>query len=92
MSGIQCAECGRFLGEADFAAGHVYYEPESEFGHERIEWACRRHGIPTRAVASCDTHPKDGDVEQAPLVSGAVVSEASETHNTDSQSNPLLGE
>jgi hypothetical protein len=25
-----------------------------------------------RALASCDTHPKDGDVEQAPLVSGAV--------------------
>jgi hypothetical protein len=23
-------------------------------------------------TASCDTHPKDGDVEQAPLVSGAV--------------------
>jgi hypothetical protein len=32
-------------------------------------------------AASCDTHPKDGDVEQAPLVSGAVGSEASETPN-----------
>jgi hypothetical protein len=30
-----------------------------------------------KALASVDTHPKDGDVKQAPLVSGAVPSEAS---------------
>lgn len=27
---------------------------------------------PDECAASCDTHPKDGDVKQAPLVSGAV--------------------
>jgi hypothetical protein len=32
-----------------------------------------------RVLASVDTHPKDGDVQQAPLVSGAVA--AGETPN-----------
>jgi hypothetical protein len=36
-------------------------------------------------LASADTHPKDGDVEQAPLVSGAVG--AAETPNTCSEGN-----
>jgi hypothetical protein len=38
-----------------------------------------------KALASADTHPKDGDVQQAPLVSGAVGSEASETPNPSHQ-------
>jgi hypothetical protein len=42
MAAIQCAECGRFCGEADFASGHCHYTPESEFTRERIEWTCRR--------------------------------------------------
>jgi hypothetical protein len=42
MAAIQCAECGRFCGEADFASGYCHYTPESEFTRERIEWTCRR--------------------------------------------------
>jgi hypothetical protein len=34
-------------------------------------------------AASCDTHPKDGDVKQAPLVSGAVPE--GQTHKTQSE-------
>jgi hypothetical protein len=30
-----------------------------------------------KRLASCDTHPKGGDVQQAPLVSGAVPNEDS---------------
>jgi hypothetical protein len=29
MAAIQCAECGRFCGEADFASGHCHYTPEA---------------------------------------------------------------
>jgi hypothetical protein len=36
-------------------------------------------------LASCDTHPKDGDVKQAPLVSGAVGNAASP--NMDREDN-----
>jgi hypothetical protein len=42
MTGIQCADCGLFCGEADFALGLCAYTPESEFTRERIEWTCRR--------------------------------------------------
>jgi hypothetical protein len=38
-----------------------------------IVMRCKRTGRhPDECAASCDTHPKDGDVKQAPLVSGAV--------------------
>jgi hypothetical protein len=36
-------------------------------------------------AASCDTHPKDGDVKQAPLVSGAVAATSGETPNLHSE-------
>lgn len=54
MTGIQCADCGRFCGEADFALGLCDYTPDSEFTHERIEWTCRR-------CAQVDRSPKGQD-------------------------------
>jgi hypothetical protein len=53
---------------------------------ERLERRCKLAGIVDvweyRLPASCDTHPKGGDVKQAPSpMSGAVGSEADETPN-----------
>lgn len=58
------------------------------FAHgEGCDWPC--DPLPLGCIArelldrpaSADTHPKDGDVQQAPLVSGAAGSEAGETPN-----------
>jgi hypothetical protein len=43
------------------------------FDDASVQGFCKQCGASaSRFIASCDTHPKDGDVEQAPLVSGAV--------------------
>jgi hypothetical protein len=68
VSGIQCSDCGRFLGEADFALGLCDYTPESEFGHERIEWTCRRHAQGTEAGTA--TTENTGVVHDGPVSEG----------------------
>jgi hypothetical protein len=55
--------------------------------YENMQFIAERGALEIRAaLASCDTHPKDGDVEQAPLVSGAVPSETSADAPSSSQS------
>ena len=67
----ECSVCGALIHDISgpqFGNGHVRTLDAEQFDPGALEVAERWIAIP----ASADTHPKGGDVKQAPLVSGAV--------------------
>lgn len=53
----KCVECGQFMNCEEIDA-HCYFEPDSEFSIERVEWTC---GPCWRAASTLlEDHPGSG--------------------------------
>ena len=61
MHDMRCAECGRFVAYADIPDRvNFLFTPETEFGHERHEYAHKQCPIPTLIfmIGTVDIHRK----------------------------------